>query len=173
MTGSTFEFVTESRPDPREVALLEQHVAEAATKAAGLDPERELAVFLRGQDGQVLAGISGITWGGYCDLHLLWVTPPLRGRGLARDLLAAAEDEARRRGCSFVIFFAYDVLTPGLYERLGYEALAAVPDCPAGSTARLFRKFLGAGAPPQVQGPTDPLDDRHPPSETPTEGERR
>lgn len=135
-------FVVEARPDPAEVALLEERVTSAAAVAAGLDSERELAVFLRDQDDQVLAGISGITWGGYCDLHLLWVTPRLRGRGLARRLLTAAEDEARRRGCSFVIFFAYDLLTPGLYEGLGYEVLAIVPDCPAGSPARLFRKFL-------------------------------
>jgi GNAT superfamily N-acetyltransferase len=142
MGDREFEFVVESHPDPADVALLEERVTAAAAAAAGLDAERELAIFLRDQDDQVLAGISGITWGGYCDLHLLWVAPPLRGRGLARRLVAAAEDEARRRACSFVIFFAYDLLTPGLYEGLGYEVLAVVPDCPAGSSARLFRKIL-------------------------------
>lgn len=134
--------VVESHPDPADVALLEERVTAAAAMAAGLEAEQELAVFLRDDHDLIVAGISGITWGGYCDLHLLWVSPSLRRRGLARRLLASAEDEARRRGCSFVMLFAYDLLTPGLYEGLGYEVLAIVPDCPAGSSARLFRKIL-------------------------------
>ncbi len=142
MAHSQYPLIAESHPDPAEVALLEEQVMASAIVASGYEPERELAIFVRGQDGQVLAGISGITWGGYCDLHLLWVSASLRGRGMARRLVAAAEDEARKRGCSFTMFFAYDLLTPGLYDGLGYEVLATVADCPTGNTARLFRKFL-------------------------------
>ena len=72
----------------------------------------------------------------------MWVDERLRGRGLARALMAGAEDEARRRGCALVMFLAYDLLAPGLYERLGYETVGVIEGCPAGSAARWYRKDL-------------------------------
>jgi GNAT superfamily N-acetyltransferase len=72
----------------------------------------------------------------------MWVEESLRNRGLARALFAGAEAEARRRGCALVVFHAYDLLARGLYERLGYETVGVIEDCPAGSTARWYRKVL-------------------------------
>ena len=90
----------------------------------------------------MVAGISGSTWGSSCELHALWVDEPLRDLGLARALLREAETEARRRGCTLVAFLAYDLLTAGLYERLGYETAGVVEGFPAGSAARWFRKDI-------------------------------
>ena len=72
----------------------------------------------------------------------MWVDKSLRGRGLARELMAAAEDEARQRGCALIEFRAYDLLAPGLYERLGYETVGVIEGWPAGSAARWYRKDL-------------------------------
>ena len=138
----TFRLVVEDAPDAADLAWLEEKVAAAAAAAAGDELEQELAVFVRGDQGALLGGICGITWGGYCELHAMWVDESVRGRGLARRLLAAAEDESRRRGCAMVLFMAYDLLVPNLYERLGYETVAVVEDCPAGSAARWYRKRL-------------------------------
>lgn len=134
----TFWLVVEDAPDAADLAWLEEKVA----AAAGDELEQELAVFVRGDQGVLLGGICGITWGGYCELHAMWVDESVRGRGLARRLLAAAEHESRRRGCAMVLFMAYDLLTPNLYERLGYETVAVVEDWPAGSAARWYRKRL-------------------------------
>jgi len=137
-----YRLVVEDSPDPADVALLEERVAAAAIAAAGGGSEQEFAVFVRDEEGRVLAGVSGIVWGGYCELQAMWVDDALRGRGLARALMSAAEDEARRRGCALVVFHAYDLLTAGLYERLGYETVGVIEGCPAGSAARWFRKDL-------------------------------
>ncbi|MBV9415194.1 MAG: GNAT family N-acetyltransferase [Solirubrobacterales bacterium] len=72
----------------------------------------------------------------------MWVEEPLRGRGLARALLDGAESEAGRRGCALVVLHAYDLLARGLYERLGYETVGIIENCPAGSAARWYRKIL-------------------------------
>jgi GNAT superfamily N-acetyltransferase len=137
-----FRLVVETAPALADLALLEDEVARAAAAVAGVGVEQDLAVFVRDDDGTVLAGISGMTWGGYCELYAMWVHETIRGHGLARQLLAAAEEEARRRGCGFVLFHAYDVLTSGLYTRLGYDTVGVVQDCPAGSAARWYRKEL-------------------------------
>ena len=134
--------VVEDSPDPADLALLEERVADAATAAAGCDVEREFGVFLRDEEGEIVAGICGVAWGGYCELHAMWVDEALRGQGLGRALMAAAEQEARRRDCALVVFHAYDLLAAGLYERLGYDTVGVAEGCPAGSAARWYRKDL-------------------------------
>jgi GNAT superfamily N-acetyltransferase len=137
-----YPLVVEDSPDPADLALLEDRVAAAAIAAAGVGEDRAFGIFFRDDERRIVAGISGMTWGGCCELHAMWVDEPLRGRGLARALMAGAESVARRRGCALVEFFAYDLLAPGLYERLGYEAVGVIEGCPAGSAARWFRKNL-------------------------------
>jgi GNAT superfamily N-acetyltransferase len=137
-----FRLVVEDAPDPADVVFLEQCVADAAIAAAGVGAEQEFGIFVRDDEGGMVAGISGIVWGGYCELQAMWVDDEHRGRGLARALMAAAENEAQGRGCGLITFHAYDLLAAGLYERLGYETVGVIEGCPAGSTARWFRKAL-------------------------------
>ena len=117
-------------------------MAAAAVAAAGVGEETEFGIFARDDTGRIVAGISGMCWGGYCELAALWVDESLRGRGLARELFAAAEAEARRRGGALIAFHAYDLLVQGLYERLGYETAGVIEGCPAGSAARWYSKAL-------------------------------
>jgi GNAT superfamily N-acetyltransferase len=46
------------------------------------------------------------------ELEAMWVDKSLRGRGLGRVLMTAAEDEGRQRGCVLVEFCAYVLLAP-------------------------------------------------------------
>jgi len=140
--GGLPELVVEDPPAAADVALLEERIAAAAIAAAGVGEEQEFGIFARGDDGRVMAGISGIVWGGYCELQAMWVEESLRNRGLARALVAGAENEARRRGCALVVFHAYDLLARTLYHRLGYETVGVIENCPAGSAARWYRKIL-------------------------------
>ena len=139
---SPYRLVVEDSPDPADLALLEDQVAAAAIAAAGVGDDQEFGIFVRDFEGQILAGISGLVWGGCCELQAMWVGTSLRGRGLARQLMTAAEDEAHRRGCTLIQFRAYDLLARGLYERLGYETVGAIEGWPPGSTARWYRKDL-------------------------------
>jgi GNAT superfamily N-acetyltransferase len=137
-----YNLLVEDSPDQADLALLEERVAAAAIAAAGLGDDEEFGIFVRDDDGRVVAGVSGIVWGGCCELQAMWVDEPLRGRGLAQALIAGAEAEARRRGCTLVQLRAYDLLTPRLWDRLGYTTVGVIDGCPAGSTARWFRKDL-------------------------------
>jgi ribosomal protein S18 acetylase RimI-like enzyme len=140
--GRLPELVVEDSPAAADLALLEEQVAAAAMAAAGLGEEQEFGIFARDADGRVVAGISAVVWGGYCELQAMWVDEALRNRGLAHALMSGAEAEARRRGCTLVVFHAYDLLARGLYERLGFETVGIIENCPAGSAARWYRKVL-------------------------------
>lgn len=139
--GVAHQLVVEIDPDPRDLAFLEERLAADAMAAVGSE-EHEFGVFVRDDDGRILAGASGSVWGGGCQFHTVWVDPSMRGRHLGHEVLAAAEDEARRQGCRLAMGLTYDVLTAGFYEQQGWRSIGEIEDCPAGTTTRWFRKDL-------------------------------
>jgi GNAT superfamily N-acetyltransferase len=136
------EFRIEVCPDPLDVEFLETQIRCEASVATGLGEEVELAIFVRDDAGAVIAGISGWTWGDCCELQSLWVHPSLRGRGLATQLIAAAEAEAVARQCSQTVHFTYEFQARALYEQNGYELVGRVEDFPAGTSALWYRKRI-------------------------------
>jgi GNAT superfamily N-acetyltransferase len=140
--ATSYPLVVEDSPHPADLALLEERVAAAAIAAAGVGEDEPFGIFVRDDDHRIVAGLTGMTWGGCCELHAMWVDEPLRGRGLARALMAEAESVAKQRGCALVELLAYDLLAAGLFERFGYESVGVVEGCPAGSAARWYRKDL-------------------------------
>jgi GNAT superfamily N-acetyltransferase len=137
------EFNAEHDPDPLDVEFLETQIRGEASAATGLGDEVELAIFVR-DAGTVVAGICGWTWGDCCELQSLWVEPSLRGRGLATRLIAAAEAEAARRGCTQTVHFTYDFQAQALYEQNGYELVGRVEDFPSGTDVLWYHKRLNA-----------------------------
>jgi GNAT superfamily N-acetyltransferase len=135
------EFEVEDLPDPHDIELLEARIRREASAAMGLGDEVDLAIFVR-EEGEVVAGISGWTWGDCCELQSLWVQPSLRGRGLATKLIAAAETEAAARGCVQTVHFTYEFQARRLYERNGYKLVARVQDFPSGTDALWYHKRL-------------------------------
>ena len=141
MTPPAVEFHVEDLPDPRDVELLETRIRHEASATMGLGSEVDLAIFVR-EEGEVVAGISGWTWGDCCELQSLWVQPSLRGHRLASKLLAAAESEAAARGCLQTVHFTYEFQARALYERSGYELIGRVTDFPSGTDALWYHKHL-------------------------------
>lgn len=137
--------VVEIRPDVHDLAFLEERLAEAAIAAVGIGEEHEFGIFVRsddGDEGRIQAGVFGSVWGGCCQVHALWVDEPLRGSGLARALMAGAEDEARRQGCRLLMGLTYAALTGDFYDRLGYRIVGALENCPDTTTTRWYAKDL-------------------------------
>jgi ribosomal protein S18 acetylase RimI-like enzyme len=132
----------ESEPAPADVAFLEDSINDFNFERTGTWDAALLAAFVRDPEERIVAGIYGWTWGGCCDIRYLWVDPAHRGRGHGRSLLAAAEEEARHRGCRHVVLETHSFQAPGFYARLGYEAVGSYPDYPAGHEKIFMRKRL-------------------------------
>jgi ribosomal protein S18 acetylase RimI-like enzyme len=94
------------------------------------------------ESGQVVAAISGHTWGGCCEIVHLWVQEARRNSGLGTALLHAAEAEARRRGCTQATLSSHTFQAPGFYEKNGYERAAQIADYPKGHAKLLYVKRL-------------------------------
>ena len=139
------EFRVENHPDPLDLEVLETQIRREASAAMGLGDEVDLAIFVR-EAGEIVAGISGWTWGDSCELQSLWVQPSLRGCGLATKLIGAAEAEAAARGCVQTVHFTYEFQARALYEGNGYKLVGRVKDFPSGTDVLWFHKWLKSGA---------------------------
>jgi len=67
-------------------------------------------------------------------------------RGSDGELVAAAETEARARGCETIVVSSHEFQAPGFYEHLGSEPVGATVDTPLGFRELTYQKRLEAGA---------------------------
>ncbi len=125
-----FEFTDE--PSDADQSFLGDRLYDFNVGATGLSDGTLLGLFMRGDDGVLLAGLHGHTWGGTCEISRLWVSEELRGRGIGTRLMAAASDEARRRGCTQIFLSTHSFQAPDFYARLGFTEVGRMEDYPAG-----------------------------------------
>ncbi len=136
------DIVIGSDDQPGLDAFLGERIYAFNRDATGVDDGRMLNAVIRNDAGDIVAAVSGFTWGGTCEIEYLWVAEALRGQGLGSALLTAAEREARARGCHQVVLDTHTFQAPAFYERHGFRRVAAIPDYPPGSEKILFRKAL-------------------------------
>lgn len=108
----------------------------------GVERSRSLAALARDEHGDVVAGVSGRTLYGWFLIHVVWVREDLRGTGLGARLMAMAEAEAIRRGCTGAQVDTVTFQAPGFYSKLGYREVGTVEDFPPGYRRHFFAKQL-------------------------------
>jgi GNAT superfamily N-acetyltransferase len=123
-------------------AFLVDRIYEFNSEATGYFDGKLLGASIRNEVGEVIAGLSGHTWGGCCEVSHLWVSTQHRGKGLGKALLQAAEAQAVRRGCSQVVLTTHSFQAPEFYARLGYERKYAIEGRPRGHANIVFVKSL-------------------------------
>lgn len=129
-------------PSMADLADLEDRLDAFNAAASGIHDGRFLTILLKRPDGEIYAGLHGHTWGGCCEIKTLWIAESDRGRGLGRDLVRAAEAEARRRDCRQIVLSTHSFQAPGFYEKEGFQRVATIEDQPAGHAQILLVKHL-------------------------------
>ena len=132
----------EASPAAEDIRFLDDRLYEYNMEATGIRNGELLAIFVRDDAGVIDAGLSGWTWGDCCRVDKLWVRAALRGRGIGQRLLAAAEQEAARRGCRLIALDSHSFQAPGFYQRLGYELWAELDGYPSPHRQCYLRKTL-------------------------------
>jgi GNAT superfamily N-acetyltransferase len=122
---------------------LDEQINAFNVAATGQDDGRLLCVRVRAPDGDLRAGLFGWTWGGCGFIEFLWVANGYRRSGLGTRLLAAAEEEIRRRGCDQVALSTHSFQAPGFYARFGYQECGRTPAYPRGHDHIHLVKQLG------------------------------
>jgi GNAT superfamily N-acetyltransferase len=99
-----------------------------------------LAVLLHDEAGEVIGGLWGWTVYSWLIINMLFVPEASRHRGIGTALIAAAETEARARGCAGMQVDTFGFQAQPFYERLGFTVFGVQPNFPPGQRCIFLRK---------------------------------
>ncbi|MBI0432379.1 N-acetyltransferase [Roseomonas sp. KE0001] len=140
---SGLEIAEPGGPEERAVlAGLLEHRAGALPERADARERAPLCLVWRGADGAVQAGLVAEYALDWLYVDKLWVDAGLRGQGIGRRLLAAAEDWTRARGGVGVHLHSSSFQAPDFYRGLGYAEIGRLEGRPAGHDRFWFAKRL-------------------------------
>jgi N-acetylglutamate synthase-like GNAT family acetyltransferase len=125
-----------------DIQFIEDRIDEFNMAQTGITDARLLTIVLRDDDGRIIAGLHGWTWGRSCEIRTLWVHAQLRGLGVGTRLMLTAEAEAQRRGATQMVLSTHSFQAPSFYHRLGFEVIGRVDDHPTGHRSLYLRKWL-------------------------------
>jgi GNAT superfamily N-acetyltransferase len=130
-------------PDDADTAVIADGLRAYNTSRAGYDDSRPIAVFVTDPaSGKVVGGLYGSSSRGQLRVDRFFLPEGLRRGGIGGRLLAMAEEEGRRRGCTRVTLNTMEIQAPGFYKKKGYEAAAVLECDPPGVTRYLMTKKL-------------------------------
>jgi len=133
-------------PPPDAADVVDRGLDEANDAAGVLQDVRPLGAFVR-DEGRVVGGAVGRTWGECCELQQLWVDAAFRGRGLGERLLRAFEQRAAERGCTLVHLTTFSFQAPGFYAGRGYRVEHELRGYAHGVCKFTMTRQIGAHAP--------------------------
>jgi GNAT superfamily N-acetyltransferase len=130
-------------PDDDEGAVIANGLRAYNEARAGTWDGRPLAIFVRGPETQkVVGGLLGRTSLGLLTVERFFLPEELRRGGLGSRILALAEEEGRRRGCTRAVLSTVHFQAPGFYLKQGWEVAARIECDPPGHTRFYMTKKL-------------------------------
>jgi GNAT superfamily N-acetyltransferase len=114
----------------------------ASRPVIGPAEPRLLVIPIRDGSGAVTGGLWGTTLFRWFEIEMLVVPEAMRQQGVGSALLAAAEAEARSRGCLGACVDTLSFQAGPFYAKHGYALFGALDDCPPGHRRLFFHKRL-------------------------------
>jgi GNAT superfamily N-acetyltransferase len=125
-------------PEAADIAVLTDGLDAYDLDRIGYRDVRPLTVLVRDpRTGAVLGGLHGRSEYGLVYVDWLYLPEAWRGARVGSRVLALAEAEGRRRGCTRIALTTMSVEAPGFYQKQGY-AIAATIDCAPPGIVRYY-----------------------------------
>jgi GNAT superfamily N-acetyltransferase len=130
-------------PSDDERAVITDGLRAYNEAQAGAWDGRPLAIFARDPETKkVVGGLLGRTSLGLLRVDTFFLPENLRRGRLGSRILAMAEEEGRRRGCTRALLSTLHFQAPGFYLKQGWEVAARIDCEPPGHTRFLMTKKL-------------------------------
>jgi GNAT superfamily N-acetyltransferase len=130
-------------PSEDERAVIATGLGAYNTAQAGYSDAQPLAVFLRDPaSGAVVGGLYGRSYLGLLTIERFFLPEERRRGRVGSRILALAEAEGRRRGCTRAVLSTLHFQAPGFYLKQGWEVAAKIDCEPPGHTRFYMTKKL-------------------------------
>jgi GNAT superfamily N-acetyltransferase len=135
-------FVTDEL-DSADAAVISDGLRAYYLSQTGYYDFRPLAVFVRDpQTGKIIGGLHGRSEFGLVYVAWFFLPEDWRGARIGSRVLAMAEEEGRRRGCTRIALTTLSIEAPGFYQKQGYNVAATIDCEPPGLTRYYMMKRL-------------------------------
>lgn len=108
-------------PDQELVDYLSKQIADFNWAQWEVSERLPLAVQIKNDDGEVIAGAAARTFGDWLLLDTLWVSEQLRGQDVGSKILEKVEQAAKARGCIKCLLDTLNFQAKPFYEKHGYQ----------------------------------------------------
>jgi len=108
-------------PEQEVIDYLDQKIADFNWANWEVSERLPLAVQIKNDQGEIIAGAAGRTFGDWLQLSTLWVCEELRGQDVGSKLLAEMEASAKKRGCVKCLLDTLNFQAMPFYEKHGYK----------------------------------------------------
>ena len=120
-------------PSKDEINFVNNALSKFNDEKVGPDNHKLLNIVEYDKNHNVIAGILGGTYWGWCHIDILWVDEKYRRQSVGSKLLETAESEAKKRGCHSVHVDTMSWQAPEFYKKHGYKIISKLNDIPAGN----------------------------------------
>lgn len=132
----------EQNPDRQAKVAIQTGLFEANVESTGDGHFEAISVVARDSNSNVIGGVVGEAYWGWVNFTSVWVHAEHRRKGLASQMLKAAEAEAARMGYTQAYLDTFSFQSPELYLRAGYEVFGQLDNFPAGAKRLFLRKTI-------------------------------
>ena len=129
-------------PTQKEIQFLDDMIYEHNATSIDNKNGKLFSKLICEPENNIIAGITGWTWAGACEITLFWVSPDYRKKGYGKILLTAAEAEAKKEKCNSIFLRTYSFQAPLFYQKFGYKVEHEIRDFPYGHSSFCLIKRL-------------------------------
>jgi len=108
-------------PDQEVIDYLDKKIADFNWDNWEVSERLPLAVQIKNDQGKIIAGAAGRTFGDWLLLSTLWVSDELRGQDIGSKILKQIEDSGKKRGCIKCLLDTLNFQAMPFYEKHGYK----------------------------------------------------
>jgi len=108
-------------PEQELIDFLDRKIADFNWANWEVSERKPLAIQIKDDKGNVIAGSSARTFGKWLLINTLWVDESLRGKQVGSKILNELESTAKARGCTLSMLDTLNFQAKPFYEKYGYQ----------------------------------------------------
>lgn len=136
------EFVVTDKIEEKDRDLVFSHLLEFNLQRLEDKHPKDLGVYHRDENGDLLAALIGQTHGKWLTVRFLWVAEACRNQHIGTAILEKAEETAKSRGCKYAFLDTFGFQAPEFYKKRGYTEVFRLTEYPCEGSRIYFTKSL-------------------------------
>lgn len=109
------------QPSKQLITEIEHKIEEFNLKHWEVKERVPIAIELRNEKNDLIAGATARTFGYWLLIDNIWVSEDLRGKNIGSQILNELEAAAINRGCKFALLDTLSFQARPFYEKFGYQ----------------------------------------------------